>query len=250
VFERARILRKPLIVILFSGRPLIVPWLIERADAVIAAWFPGTEAGNAVADVLLGRLSPTGRTPVTWPRSLGQLPIFYASRSTGRPADPNDHYTSKYLDSSNEPLFPFGHGLTYGRFTLSNLRLSKDALTENETLAVRVDVLNEGQWPAEETVFLFTHDKLASVARPLLELKGFTKIRLDPRQSGTVTLSLAGSDLRFLGLDRLIAGPQEAHFVARAGNDGAPRRSLGVGFLGLLAALKVVRDVVDDHETA
>ena len=214
VFERARILRKPLVVILFSGRPLIVPWLIERADAVIAAWFPGTEAGNAVADVLLGRLSPSGRTPVTWPRSLGQLPIFYASRPTGRPADANDHYTSKYLDSSNEPLFPFGHGLTYGRFTLSNLRLSKETLTETDILAVRVDVLNEGQWPAEETVFLFTHDKLASVARPVLELKAFAKIRLEPRQSGTVALSLAGSDLRFLGLDlELVFEPGEVEVL-------------------------------------
>jgi beta-glucosidase len=201
VFERARILRKPVVVILFCGRPLIVPWLIDRADAVIAAWFPGAEAGHSIADIVLGRVSPGGRLPVTWPRSLGQIPIFYAARPSGRPADPNDHYTSKYLDSPNDPLFPFGHGLTYGRFTLSNLRLSKDILTEAESVAVRADVVNEGPWAAEETVFLFTHDKLASVARPLLELKGFTKIRLEPRQSGTVTLTLAGADLRFLGLD-------------------------------------------------
>jgi beta-glucosidase len=201
VFERARALRKPVIVILFSGRALIVPWLIERADAVIAAWFPGSEAGNAIADVLLGRVSPSGRTPVTWARSLGQIPLFYAARPTGRPADPNDHYTSKYLDSSNEPLFPFGYGLTYGRFTLSNLRVSQETLAENDTLAISVEVLNEGPRAAEETVFLFTHDKLASVARPVLELKGFTKIRLEPGRSGTVNLSLAGSELRFLGLN-------------------------------------------------
>jgi beta-glucosidase len=201
VFERARILRKPVIVVLFSGRPLIVPWLIDRADAVVAAWFPGTEAGHSIADVLLGRVGPSGRLPVTWPRSLGQIPIFYSARPGGRPADPADHYTSKYLDSPNEPLFPFGHGLTYGRFTLSNLRLSKETLTQTDSLTVRVDLKNEGSWPGEETVFLFTHDKLASVARPLLELKGFAKIRLDPQQSGTVTLTLAGSDLRFLGLD-------------------------------------------------
>ena len=125
VFERARALRKPVIVILFSGRPLIVPWLVERADAVIAAWFPGSEAGNGIADVLTGRVSPSGRTPVTWARNLGQVPLFYAARPTGRPADPNDHYTSKYLDSPNDPLFPFGHGLTYGRFVLSNLRLEQ-----------------------------------------------------------------------------------------------------------------------------
>jgi beta-glucosidase len=201
VFERARALRKPVIVVLFSGRPLIVPWLIERADAVIAAWFLGSEAGNAIADVVLGRVSPSGRTPVTWARSLGQVPLFYAVRPTGRPADPKDHYTSKYLDSANGPLFPFGHGLTYGRFTLSNLRLNKETLAENDTLAISVDVLNEGARTAEETVFLFTHDKLASVARPLLELKGFGRIRLDPGRSGTVSLSLAGAELRFLGLN-------------------------------------------------
>lgn len=201
VFDRARSLRKPVIVVLFSGRALIVPWLAERADAVIAAWFPGSEAGNAIADVLTGRVSPSGRTPVTWARNLGQVPLFYAERPTGRPADPKEPYSSKYLDSPNDPLFPFGHGLTYGRFALSNLRLSKETLAENETLTVSVEVANEGQWPAEETVFLFSHDKLASVARPLLELKGFAKIKLEPGQSGTVTLPLSGAELRFLGLN-------------------------------------------------
>ena len=124
VFERARALRKPVIVVLFSGRPLIVPWLVEQADAVLAAWFLGSEAGNAIADVMTGRVSPSGRTPVSWPRSVGQVPLFFAQRPSGRPANPKDHYTSKYLDVPNEPLFPFGHGLTYGRFTLSNLAVS------------------------------------------------------------------------------------------------------------------------------
>jgi beta-glucosidase len=201
VFDRARALRKPVIVILFSGRPLIVPWLIERADAVLAAWFLGSEAGNALADVMVGRVSPSGRTPVTWARSVGQIPLFFGARPSGRPANPMDTYTSKYLDVPNDPLFPFGFGLTYGRFRLSNLNVSRDSVTESDTVAVRVDVTNEGTRTAEETVFLFVHDKLASVARPVLELKGFGKIRLEPGQSGTVTLPLAARDLRFLGLD-------------------------------------------------
>ena len=201
VFDRARALAKPVIVVLFSGRPLIVPWLFEQADAVLAAWFLGSEAGNAIGDVVTGRVSPSGRTPVTWARALGQIPIFFGERPTGRPADPKDHYTSKYLDVANEPQFPFGHGLTYGRFTLSNLRVTPQEVEEHDDIRIHVEVRNEGAAAAEETVFLFTHDKVASVARPLLELKGFAKIRLAPGDAGTVSLTLNAWDLRFLGLD-------------------------------------------------
>jgi beta-glucosidase len=201
VFERARARNKPVIVVLFSGRPLVVPWLIEKADAVLAAWFLGSESGNAIGDVLTGRVSPSGRTPVTWARAEGQIPIFFGERPSGRPANPKDHYTSKYLDVPNEPLFAFGHGLTYGRFALSNLRVTPVNVEDIDTMQIRVDVRNEGARAAQETVFLFTHDKIASVARPLLELKGFAKIELRPGESGTVTLSLRAEELRFLGLD-------------------------------------------------
>ncbi len=201
VLQRGRAAGKPVIVVLFSGRPLIVPWLIEKADAVLAAWFLGSEAGNAIGDVLKGSVSPSGRTPVTWARAEGQVPIFFGERPSGRPANPKDHYTSKYLDVSNEPLFPFGFGLTYGRFSLSNLRVTPADADERDHVTIRVDVLNDGSRAAQETVFLFTHDKLASVARPLLELKGFGKIDLGPGESGTVTLSLNAWDLRFLGMD-------------------------------------------------
>jgi beta-glucosidase len=201
VFERARATNKRVIVVLFSGRPLVVPWLIEKADAVLAAWFLGSESGNAIGDILTGRVSPSGRTPVTWARAEGQIPIFFGERPSGRPANPKDHYTSKYLDVPNEPLFPFGHGLTYGRFALSNLRVTPVNVEDIDTMQIRVDVRNEGARAAQETVFLFTHDKIASVARPLLELKGFAKIELRPGESGTVTLSLRAAELRFLGLD-------------------------------------------------
>jgi beta-glucosidase len=199
VFERARATNKPVTVVLFSGRPLVVPWLVEKADAVLAAWFLGSESGNAIGDVLTGRVSPSGRTPVTWARAEGQIPIFFGERPSGRPANPKDHYTSKYLDVANEPLFPFGHGLTYGRFALSNLRVTPVNVEDIDTMQIRVDVRNEGARAAQETVFLFTHDKIASVARPLLELKGFAKIDLRPGESGTVTLSLRAAELRFLG---------------------------------------------------
>jgi beta-glucosidase len=201
VIDRARMLGKPVIAVLFCGRPLVVPWLLEQADAVLAAWFLGSEAGNSIADVLTGRVSPSGRTPMSWPRAVGQIPIFFGQRPGGRPADPKDAFTSRYIDLPNEPLFAFGHGLTFGHFSLSNLRVSPAEAAERDTIEVRVDVANDGVRAAEETVFLFTHDRLASVARPLLELKGFSKIALQPGETGTVTLYLPASELRFLGLD-------------------------------------------------
>jgi beta-glucosidase len=200
VFEQAQRSSTPVIVILFSGRALVVPWLVERANAVLAAWFLGSEAGNALADIVLGRHSPAGRTPVTWPRAAGQVPIFFSERPSGRPFDSNDRFTSKYLDVANDPLFPFGFGLTYGRFELSNLRLSTTAIGINDSVTVQVDLINRGAREAQETVFLFVHDKVASVSRPKLELKGFGKISLRPGQIGTVSLSLRGSELRFLGM--------------------------------------------------
>lgn len=198
VFERAKRSRIPVIVVLFSGRPLVIPWLVASADAVLAAWFLGSEAGNAIADLIIGRASPSGRTPVTWPRAAGQVPIFFSERPSGRPFNEKDKFTSKYLDVANEPQFPFGYGLSYGRFEYSNLHLSAAQIGIDDILAIEVDVVNQGSHEAEETVFLFTHDTVASVSRPKLELKGFAKIRLRPGASGTVTLSLRGSELCFL----------------------------------------------------
>jgi beta-glucosidase len=200
IFERVQGSAIPVIVILFSGRPLVVPWLVERANAVLAAWFLGSEAGNAIADVLTGKLSPSGRTPVTWPRAAGQVPIFFSERPSGRPFDAQDKFTSKYLDVANEPLFPFGFGLSYGRFEFSNLKVSSSAVGIDDALTIQVDVANRGAREAQETVFLFTHDKVASVSRPKLELKGFGKISLAPGEIGTVTLSLPAAELRFLDM--------------------------------------------------
>jgi beta-glucosidase len=201
VLERARADDVPVVVVLFCGRPLIVPWLLERADALLIAWFPGTEAGNAIADVLTGRVSPSGRTPITWPRALGQIPIFYGQRNSGRPENPADHYTSKYLDSPSSPLIPFGFGLTYGRFAYANLTVSEDTVAAEDTIVVAVEVTNEGERAAEETVFLFIRDRVACVARPTLELKAVTKILLDAGETGTARFELPARELGFLGLD-------------------------------------------------
>jgi beta-glucosidase len=201
VLARARVRGVPCAVVLFSGRPLVVPKLVEAADALLAAWFPGCEAGHAVADVVLGKVSPGGRTAMTWPRSVGQIPIFHSERRSGRPADPADKFTSKYLDSPNEPLFAFGHGLNYGRFRYANLRVSPQTLTVHDMLEVRVDLTNEGTRAACETVFAFTHDVVASVSRPVLQLAGFTRLELAPGQTGTASILVPASQLRFLGTD-------------------------------------------------
>jgi beta-glucosidase len=201
VLARAHYLGKPCAVVLFCGRPLTVPGLVQDSEAVLAAWFPGCEAGNALADVVLGKVSPSGRTVMSWPRSVGQIPIFYSERRTGRPANPDDHFTSKYLDSPNDPLFAFGHGLTYGRFRYANLRVSPTAITARGTFQVQVDLTNEGARTACETVFVFTHDVVASVAPPLLQLAGFGRLELPPGETGTVSITVSAERLKSLGVD-------------------------------------------------
>ena len=145
-------LGKPVIVALSCGRPITAPWLFERADAVLATWFLGSEAGPALADVLIGRCNPSGKLPVSWPRDVGQMPLFYAQRPTGRPADadPANDYTSRYTDMPNDPQFPFGHGLSYTRFAYGPPRLSRAAMAPGETVTVEADIANEGLWTARK----------------------------------------------------------------------------------------------------
>ncbi|KWT83607.1 MULTISPECIES: glycoside hydrolase family 3 N-terminal domain-containing protein [unclassified Variovorax] len=201
VTARARALGIPVIAILFSGRPLVVPWLSEHVDALLAAWFLGVEAGHAIADVVTGRVSPSGRTTMSWPRAIGQVPIYFGQRPSGRPMNPADYYTSKYQDVENTPLYDFGHGLTYGRFTYDELQVEPRRVREQDRLAISVSLRNAGPREAEETVFLFVHHKLSRVTRPLLELKGYAKLRLMPGGAGSVKLELPAAELRCLGPD-------------------------------------------------
>jgi beta-glucosidase len=170
---------------------------------------------------LTGTFNPIGRLPITWPRDVGQVPIFFAELPSGRPANPDDRYTSKYLDMPVEPLFPFGHGLSYSRFSLTSLRVNKVAFKRADELTIEVDVTNEGPLAGEETVFLFARDVVASVARPLLELKGFGQIALAPTESGTVCFRLAAETLAFPGLDlKPVFEPGE--FLLFAGQSADP----------------------------
>lgn len=201
VLQRAAARAVPVICVLFCGRPLIVPWLAEQASALLAAWFPGCEAGHALADVLTGRTSPSGRTPITWPRAVGQIPLYFSERSSGRPTDPTGPFSSRYIDESNTPLFFFGHGLTYGRCSMSGLRVTPQSADASVTVEVRVDVENQGTHKAEETVFLFTRRLKSRVAPPVLELHGVGKITLEPGARDTLVLHLPVAELQSLGPD-------------------------------------------------
>jgi beta-glucosidase len=192
-------LGKPTVVLLSSGRPLALPWLFERADAALATWFLGTESGHAIADVLTGKFNPSGRLPVSWLRSVGQAPIYYSQRPTGRPTTPGVHYSSSYLDTLATPQFPFGHGLSYSRFVLSNLHCEPAVVNEGEEIQVSVEVRNDSPIGGEATLFLFIHDQAASVARPVFELKGLRKLVLGANENRQATWRLPAQALGFVG---------------------------------------------------
>jgi beta-glucosidase len=216
----------PVVALLSSGRPLIVSWLVERAHATLATWFLGNMAGHAIADVLSGRFNPTARLPVTWPREVGQIPIFYSMRSADRPAEAADPFTSRYLDLPTEPLFPFGHGLSFSEVRLENLRANRKEISLNEKidLEVMVDAVNAGEFLTEETIFLFIHDLVASVAPPLLELKAWSKATVAPGQTATVAFALETEHFSYLD-ERLGPTVEEGAFDILVGLS-ADRKSL------------------------
>ena len=197
-------LGKPIILVLMNGRPLALEEESRLADAMLEVWFPGTEGARAIADVLFGRENPSGKLPVTFPRNLGQVPLFYSSKSTGRPPYPDNptaEFRSTYLDSPNDPLFPFGFGLSYTTFSLSDFHLDRDHLRTGEDWVAEVQMTNTGTRAGAEVVQLYIRDLVGSVTRPLLELKGFKKVRLSPGQSETVRFLMNERDLTFLRED-------------------------------------------------
>ncbi len=195
--EAASQLGKPLIVVLMTGRPLVIGWLEEHADAIVQAWHLGVQSGHALADVLFGDVNPSGRLPVTFPRSEGQIPIYYYRKNTGRP--PGGMYTSRYIDMPAAPLYPFGFGLSYTEFTYQNLRLDKTRISGSETLTVTVDVTNAGERAGEEVVQLYIRDLTASVTQPLKRLKGFAKVKLEAGETKEVSFPITAEDLAIIG---------------------------------------------------
>ncbi|MEM6396352.1 MAG: glycoside hydrolase family 3 N-terminal domain-containing protein [Bacteroidota bacterium] len=209
-------LGKPLVVVLFNGRPLAFPELTELPIAILEAWHPGTEGGHAIADILMGKYNPSGKLPITFPRSVGQIPIFYYAKNTGRPMDPKDKYTSKYLDESNAPLYPFGYGLSYTNFDYSEPTINRSTINRNQSVTISVEVTNSGQMAGTEIVQLYLQDMVGSVTRPVRELKGFDRIELAPGQSQTVTFTLDNEDLSFYRRD-MSFGSELGQFRAYVG---------------------------------
>jgi beta-glucosidase len=189
---------KPMVVVLFNGRPLTLDGVIGQSPAILEAWFPGSQAGPAVADVLFGTVNPGGKLPVSFPRRVGQVPIYYNHENTGRPCDPGVKWNSRYRDiASCDPQYVFGYGLSYSKFDISNLRLSATNVSKTGKLTASVDVKNVAGPRGDEVVQLYIHDPVASISQPVRRLRGFERVTLDPGQKKTVTFTLDSSDWGF-----------------------------------------------------
>lgn len=187
---------KPVVLVLMAGRPLDISWAAEHVPAILEAWFPGTEGGNAIADLLFGDENPGGKLPVTWPRSTGQVPIYYAHNLTHQP-DTDKGFTSRYWDLPSSPLYPFGYGLSYTEFSFSNLKLAQTEVFPGQTLYVSVDVQNTGTRPGSEVAQLYIHQRSGSTSRPVRLLKDFERVTLTPGEKKTVHFSLSKDELSF-----------------------------------------------------
>ncbi|MGB5988989.1 MAG: glycoside hydrolase family 3 C-terminal domain-containing protein, partial [Marinifilaceae bacterium] len=194
-------LNKPIVMILMNGRPLAIEKEVKLADAVLETWYLGTRAGDAMADVLLGNVIPAGKLPITFPRNLGQVPIYYNCKNTGRPYNEKDHYTSQYMDVSNTPLFPFGYGLSYTEFEYSNLKLSKYKMNAEDTIEITASVKNTGDYDGEEVIQLYIQDLVGSVTRPVKELKGFEKVFIKKGEIKEISFKISIEDLKFYRRD-------------------------------------------------
>ena len=202
LLEKLKALNKPIVVVLMNGRPLDLTRENQLADAILETWFPGTMGGKAITQVLFGEYNPSGKLTMTFPRTLGQVPIYYYAKNTGRPIYlPNEKYKSKYIDCPNDPLFPFGFGLSYSTFSYSDIKLSTNELTENGELKAIVNVTNTGGIDGEEVVQCYVRDLVGSITRPVKELKGFEKIALKAGESKTITFTIKPDMLAFHRLD-------------------------------------------------
>jgi beta-glucosidase len=190
---------KPIVILINAGRPLVFNWTSDNMPTIVYTWWLGSEAGNAIADVLFGDYNPSGKLPMSFPRTEGQIPIYYNHYNTGRPAkDDNDKtYVSSYIDLQNSPKFPFGYGLSYTSFTYSDLKLSKNKINRNEEITISLKITNSGKMAGEEVVQLYLRDRFASIVRPVKELKGFNKIALQAGETREVKFIINNETISF-----------------------------------------------------
>ena len=200
LIEKVKELGKPIVLVLFNGRPLVLTNVVDKVDAIIEAWFPGTEGGRAVSDVLFGDYNPSGRLTMSFPRRVGQVPLHYNEFNTGRPVKTSIHnsrFTSRYIDVENTPLYPFGYGLSYTKFAYGDIKISSDKLTNNSTITASIKVKNVGDIAGYETVQLYIQDIKGSVVRPVKELKGFKKVKLESGEEQNIEFVINEEMLRF-----------------------------------------------------
>jgi len=209
---------KPLVLILENGRPLDIHWAAEHVPAILEAWYPGTEGGNAVADVVFGDVNPGGKLPVSWPRTAGQEPLYYNHNLTHEPED-RPTFTSRYWDISSKPLYPFGYGLTYTTFTFGNLRLSKTSLKAGEATEVQVDVTNTGSVPGDAVGQVYIHQRSGSASRPVRQLKGFKRVTLKAGETQTLLFALGKDELSYWSPASRAWTVEPANFDVWAGED-------------------------------
>ncbi|MBS1743090.1 MAG: beta-glucosidase BglX [Bacteroidetes bacterium] len=224
---------KPVVLLLFAGRPMEIKWESENVPAILNVWFGGSEAGNAIADVVFGDVSPSGKLTTSFPQSVGQLPLYYAHKNTGRPLGEGkwfEKFRSNYLDVSNDALYPFGFGLSYTNFTYSDLLLSATNVKGNQTLKASVTVTNSGNREAKEVVQLYIRDMVGSVTRPVKELKGFQKINLKAGETKTVTFNITPEDLKFYNSD-LVYDWEPGEFEIMIGSSSKDVRSKKVNWV-------------------
>lgn len=218
---------KPIITVVMNGRPLILKDVDENSDAVLEAWWLGTQTGHALADIIYGDYNPSGKLPISFPRNEGQIPIYYNPKTTGRPINPNDKYTTKYLDVPNTPLYSFGYGLSYTTFTYSNPSTSKVSFSDADQITISVNVTNSGNYDGEEVVQLYIRDLVASVTRPVKELKAFKKLMIKKGETKNVDFILSKKDFEFYD-QKMVKTTEPGEFHIFVGSNSDTKNKISV----------------------
>jgi beta-glucosidase len=220
MLEAAASTGKPVVLVLENGRPLDLRWASQHVPAILEAWYPGTEGGNAVADVLFGDVNPGGKLPISWAHAAGEEPLYYNHNLTHEPED-RPTFTSRYWDVASKPLYPFGYGLTYTSFKFDHLRLSKTSMKTGEVTEVQVEVTNTGKVAGDAVAQIYIHQRWGSASRPVRQLKGFKRVTLQPGETQTLKFPLSKAELEFWSPQTKVWAVEPSTFDVWAGEDSA-----------------------------